>query len=206
MGRTVLLVRQSLDTRGEVSTIPTMSRLARIRRWIGVAGLSATIPGGCAWGPTWPDRAGAQAVPPVSPPRTERNDFDPKTACAELVKAHNRLRADAKLPALAISPKLREAARVHAEDMASHGKMTHKGSDGSSAIDRITAQGYSYRRAGENIAAGHFTIDGLMKGWMDSPPHKRNILGSFSQIGVAYATAENGKRYWCVTFGLPARR
>ncbi len=46
----------------------------------------------------------------------------------------------------------------------------------------------------------------LMKGWMESPPHKRNILGSFSQIGVAYATAEDGKRYWCVTFGLPARR
>jgi uncharacterized protein YkwD len=45
-----------------------------------------------------------------------------------------------------------------------------------------------------------------MKGWMDSPPHKRNILGSFSQIGVACATAEDGKRYWCVTFGLPARR
>jgi uncharacterized protein YkwD len=122
------------------------------------------------------------------------------------VKAHNRLRAAARLPAFAVSSKLREAARLHAEDMAEHRKMTHKGSDGSSAIDRILAQGYAYRRAGENIAVGHFTTDELMKGWMNSPPHKRNILGSFSQIGVAYATAENGKRYWCVTFGLPARR
>ena len=86
------------------------------------------------------------------------------------------------------------------------GKMTHKGSDGSSSIHRIVAKGYNYRRAGENVAAGYFTVDGLMKGWMDSPPHKRNILGSFSQIGVACATGENGKRYWCVTFGLPARR
>ena len=42
--------------------------------------------------------------------------------------------------------------------------------------------------------------------WMDSPPHKRNIFGSFSQIGVACATGESGKRYWCVTFGLPNRR
>ena len=90
--------------------------------------------------------------------------------------------------------------------MAAHGKMTHKGSDGSSAMKRILATGYNYRRAGENVATGNFTVDGLMKGWMDSAHHKRNILGSFSQIGVACATGENGKRYWCVTFGLPARQ
>jgi len=183
-----------------------MSQLAQIRRSLGVAGLSATILGGCAWVPTLPDQARSQPGGAVSPSRSQRTEFDPKTACADVVKAHNRVRADAKLPALAVSNKLQEAARLHAQDMAAHDKMTHKGSDGSSSIDRITAQGYSYRRAGENVAAGRFTIDGLMKGWMDSPPHKRNILGSFSQIGVAYATAENGKRYWCVTFGLPARR
>lgn len=123
-----------------------------------------------------------------------------------VIKAHNRLRAEAKLPPLEVSSKLQAAAERHAEDMAAHGKMTHKGSDGSSSIHRIVAKGYKYRRAGENIAAGHFTVDSLMKGWMESPHHKRNILGSFSQIGVACATGENGKRYWCVTFGLPARR
>jgi uncharacterized protein YkwD len=41
---------------------------------------------------------------------------------------------------------------------------------------------------------------------MDSLHHKQNILGSFSQIGVACAIDEDGKRYWCVTFGLRARR
>ena len=142
--------------------------------------------------------------------QTTRNqpaaEFDPAAACDEVVRAHNRLRAEAKLPPLAISTKLTAAAERHAKDMAAMGKMTHKGSDGSSSIHRIVAKGYKYRRAGENIAAGSFTVDGLMKGWMESPHHKRNILGSFSQIGVACATGENGKRYWCVTFGLPARR
>jgi uncharacterized protein YkwD len=84
-------------------------------------------------------------------------------------------------------------------------KSQHKGDDGSSPIARIKATGYPYRRAGENIAAGRFTTERLMKGWMDSPHHKRNILGSYSQIGVACATGESGKRYWCVTFGLPIR-
>jgi uncharacterized protein YkwD len=133
-------------------------------------------------------------------------EFDPEAACDEVVKAHNRLRAERKLPSLAVSSKLTAAAQRHAKDMAAHEKMVHKGSDGSSPINRIKAEGYLYRRAGENIAAGRFNTERLMKGWVDSPHHKQNILGSFSQIGVACATGESGKRYWCVTFGLPIRQ
>jgi uncharacterized protein YkwD len=168
--------------------------------------LAATTFCGCAWAPIWPDR-GAQAreVQDAGPAKKSK-EFDAKAACEEVIKAHNKLRAAAKLPPLELSTKLQAAAEKHAKDMASHGKMTHTGSDGSSSIERIVATGYKYRRAGENVAAGYFTTDGLMKGWMESPHHKRNILGSFSQIGVACATGENGKRYWCVTFGLPARR
>ena len=143
-------------------------------------------------------------------PRTVRDqpaaEFDPDAACEQVVRAHNRLRAEHKLPSLAISDKLTAAAERHAKDMAAHEKMAHKGSDGSSPIDRIKATGYDYRRAGENIAASRFNTERLMKGWVDSPHHKKNILGSFSQIGVACATGESGKRYWCVTFGLPTRR
>jgi uncharacterized protein YkwD len=183
-----------------------MSNLAWNWRATGFAAIAATILAGCAWIPVAPGQSGGARDQPGSPRPSPRPEFDPRTACAEVVKAHNRARADAKLPSLAVSPKLQAAALEHARDMAQHGKITHEGSDGSKATDRITAQGYQYRRAGENIAAGLFSIGELMKGWMNSPPHKRNILGSFSQIGVAYATAENGKRYWCVNFGLPTRR
>jgi uncharacterized protein YkwD len=138
-------------------------------------------------------------------PAESEKGVDSKELCQRVVMAHNRIRADAKLPALAVSPKLQAAAEKHARDMADRGKMTHKGSDGSDPIDRIVAEGYKYLRAGENVAVGYFTTEQLMKGWMDSPHHKKNILGSFSQIGVACATAADGKRYWCVTFGLPVR-
>lgn len=142
---------------------------------------------------------GAQARP-------KDDTFDVKAACAEVLGAHNRIRTEAKLATLAENAKLRAAAQRHAQDMAAQGKMTHTGSDQSEPADRIKAAGYRYRRMGENVAVGRFSIDRLMKGWMDSPPHKHNILGSFSQIGVACATAADGKRYWCVTFGFPARR
>ena len=119
---------------------------------------------------------------------------------------HNRIRIEAKLPRLEPSRKLQEAARRHALDMAKNQVMTHDGSDGTTPFDRMKAAGYNFRRAGENVAVGRFGVDRLMKGWMDSPHHKENILGSFSQVGVAYATGADGKRYWCVTFGFPKRR
>jgi uncharacterized protein YkwD len=190
----------------EAPIIPKMSNLMRTRRGLGDVALAVVIFAGCASVPTWPAHSSYQRAGSDSTPKQPGGDFDPKAACDEVVKAHNRIRTEAKRPALAISSKLQAAAERHARDMAAQDKMTHKGSDGSSPIIRITDEGYPYRRAGENIAAGRFSTERLMKGWMESPHHKRNILGSFSQIGVACATAESGKRYWCVTFGLPARR
>jgi hypothetical protein len=194
-----------LDNRVRFSRIGPMPTLALIRA--GLAALvGSAILAGCVAAPIWSGQVGSRRENTAASEPKHADEFDPKTACDEVVKAHNRIRAEAKRPALAVSSKLRAAAERHAKDMAAHKVMAHKGSDGTSPIDRINSAGYHYRRAGENIAAGRFAIDRLMKGWMNSPPHKRNILGSFSQIGVAYATAEDGKRYWCVTFGLPARR
>jgi uncharacterized protein YkwD len=123
-----------------------------------------------------------------------------------IIELHNKYRAEEKLASLTVSRKLQAAALAHARDMAGMNKMTHTGSDGSNCAERVTAQGYRFRRVGENVAVGRFTAERVMKGWMNSPPHRSNILGSFSQIGVACAIAEDGKRYWCVNFGLPARR
>jgi uncharacterized protein YkwD len=161
---------------------------------------------GCASARTWQDKPGQKRIGSNTAQKDPGDALDVKAACDEVVKAHNRIRLDARLPTLAVNSKLQAAAERHAKDMAARNRMTHSGGDGSSPIERIKATGYAYRRAGENIASGGFTVERLMKGWMDSPPHKRNILGSFSQIGVACATAESGKRYWCVTFGLPNRR
>ena len=139
------------------------------------------------------------------PPRQDRDQPDLARLRAEVLEAHNRIRAAAKLPPLETSERLQAAAQAHARDMAARRRMTHQGSRGSRPIDRIKAKGYPYRRAGENIATGSYSVDQLMKGWMNSPPHKRNILGGFSQIGVGCAIDEDGKRYWCVNFGLPLR-
>lgn len=178
---------------------------ARYRVCVGVMAVVLAVVAGCALVPVRQDPPSPddRPEPPAGP---VRDDPDLARLRARVVDAHNQVRAAAKLPSLAVSQRLRAAAQAHARDMAARVKMTHEGSRGTRPVDRIKATGYPYRRAGENIAAGFFSVDQLMKGWMNSPRHKRNILGGFSQIGVGCAIGEDGKRYWCVTFGLPLRR
>jgi uncharacterized protein YkwD len=127
----------------------------------------------------------------------------PDPALAELVQAHNRERAARELPPLAVNAKLEEAARVQARDMAEHAKMSHEGSDGSTPSQRIERQGYHFLRVGENVAEGAKTVEDVMRTWMNSPHHRENILGDFTEIGAAVATSKDGNPYWCVDFGTP---
>ena len=137
--------------------------------------------------------------------QTEIPELDQEDVVARLVVAHNRERARAGLPPLEVDPQLEAAAEAHARDMAGHVQMRHRGSDGSNPFQRIEAQGYRFRRAGENVAWGQPSPESVMRDWMHSRGHRRNILGEFSQIGAAYATGADGSPYWCVTFGDPAR-
>ncbi len=168
--------------------------------------LLAAAAAGCASLDPWPrQRAGAQAAKPDAA-HDRVSALDPARATEELVLLHNRLRAGAKLHSLEPNKKLQAAAEAHVRDMAARHKMTHKGSDGSTPSSRISDQGYRLRRCGENVAFGPKSCQAVMEGWMNSPSHKSNILGNFTQIGAAYATALDGTPFWCVTFGLPARR
>jgi uncharacterized protein YkwD len=110
------------------------------------------------------------------------------------------------LPPLAAEPRLTAAAKAHAEDMAAHKKLAHEGSDGSAPADRVKRQWYIYLKTGENVADGQETVESVMTAWMDSPHHRENILGDFTEIGVARARAGDGMPYWSVEFGRPFPR
>lgn len=120
-----------------------------------------------------------------------------------LLEAHNRERAASKLPPLKSNAKLDAAALEHARDMARHDKMTHEGSDESTPAQRVERQDYHYQTIGENVAAGQRSVPEVMRTWMDSPPHKKNILGDFTEIGSACVRSRDGTPYWCVDFGRP---
>jgi uncharacterized protein YkwD len=125
-------------------------------------------------------------------------------ALRPLWEAHNKERARMGLPPLHLDRLLIAAAQEHAQDMAERRTLTHEGADGSTPAQRSERQGYRYKQLGENVAAGQRTVQEVMQNWMQSPPHRQNILGDFSDMGAARAYDTGGATYWCVVFGRPA--
>lgn len=99
-----------------------------------------------------------------------------------------------------------ESAQIHSDDMGRNNFFDHDGSDGSSAGDRLARVGYRFRSWGENIAAGQRDVDSVMRGWLDSPGHCRNIMSPRqAEFGLGYAEGANTEysRYWTQVFATP---
>jgi uncharacterized protein YkwD len=146
-----------------------------------------------------------EQAPPTDPPDTEA---PPPTApkpdpvaipgdASAVISLTNQQRAAAGLGPLAANGALHAAAQRESNDMATHMRMSHTGSDGSTVATRVTAAGYAWHTVGENIGVGYATASGVVAGWMNSAGHRANILnGAYADIGVAVATGADGKKYW----------
>lgn len=115
-----------------------------------------------------------------------------------IVKATNHARAAKGCKPLKSSKRLTKAAQGHASDMAAKNYFSHTSINGRQWWQRIERAGWS-EPGGENIAYGFSTTKGVVKAWMNSPGHRRNILDcSFKYIGVGF----NGDGdYWVQDFG-----
>ncbi|MBI4496227.1 MAG: CAP domain-containing protein [Deltaproteobacteria bacterium] len=119
----------------------------------------------------------------------------------ELIALINQQRLQNNLPPLRQSDALCAAARRHSVDMAQNDFLSHTGSDGSSPWDRMRQAGYQLSAGGENVGAGFPTATDMVNGWMNSPGHRANILGSFCDLGVGYATGSSYGAYWTLDLG-----
>jgi uncharacterized protein YkwD len=109
-------------------------------------------------------------------------------------------------PAVAWNTKLFNAAAGHSTDMATKNYFSHTSKDGRTFSQRITAAGYAWRSAGENIAAGYTTPAAVMDGWLKSPGHCANIMSAnFTEVGMACAktTTSSYKYYWTMDLARP---
>ncbi len=143
-------------------------------------------------------RAQARTEPPApaAPTRTEV-----EVAEAKVVELTNGERAANGCPALAADDRLAAAARAHSADMAARNYFDHVSEDGRSFVDRVKAAGYPSPGA-ENIAAGQRTAEAVVKGWMDSPGHRANILNcKLKALGVGMARGGSYGIYWTQNFG-----
>lgn len=108
------------------------------------------------------------------------------------------------VPALTLDTQLNTASDKFAVDLATYNYFSHTGRDGSQPWDRMTREGYIWRAAGENIAAGYTTTRAVVDGWLKSPGHCANIMSSnFKNVGVGYgySATSSYKYYWVTDFG-----
>lgn len=116
----------------------------------------------------------------------------------KVIELTNVERQKAGLAALKSDKALMGAAREKSLDMQQNKYFSHTSPTFGSPFDRMKALGIKYSAAGENIAMGQKTPEEVVKGWMNSPGHRANIMStSFTHIGVGYAAKGN---YWTQQF------
>ncbi len=109
-----------------------------------------------------------------------------------LLSATNSQRSKNNENALEINSKLNKAAQAKADDMAKRNYWSHNTPDGKAPWTFIAKADYSYEKAGENLAYGFATSDEVVSGWMNSPPHRANVLDSgYKDVGFGFANNNN---------------
>ena len=119
---------------------------------------------------------------------------------AAILCLHNEIRAQHGLSRLGEDGRLRRAAAGHSSDMVAAGYFAHTALSGATMVDRIQHSGYIRpRRAwlvGENLewGTGHLsTPRGAMQAWMDSAPHRANVLRrGYRELGVGVSLGTPG--------------
>jgi len=98
----------------------------------------------------------------------------------------NMYREGNGLPPLREDPRLDLAAADRMRDMEDLGYWSHESPDGRSPFQWLQPRGYTFRYAGENLAAGFETTELLVISWMESEGHRANILSpEYDDCGIA---------------------
>jgi uncharacterized protein YkwD len=87
---------------------------------------------------------------------------------------------------LVMNPELTRAAQDKANLLISCGCFAHT-VNGKRFYSVIQDHRISYLNAGENLALGFGNILDLNTAWLNSPSHRANILGSYTETGIAVA-------------------
>ena len=120
----------------------------------------------------------------------------------------NQDRASAGLNALVNDSYLHQKAEWRAQDMGDRGYFSHQiPPDNQMVFAYMQADGYCFNVAGENIATSSYgdgdATANIEVGFMGSPTHRANILGTWANMGVAAYKAADGTKFYAVLFSIP---
>jgi len=123
----------------------------------------------------------------------------------------NEFRKESGRAALAMDARLVRAAERHAREMVTDDFFDHKGPGGSTMDSRAREAGYEWRLLAENLAAGMGTPEKAIQTWIDSKPHRHNLLlRDVVHAGIAHLRdgSDSGDivfgDYWVLLLAAPS--
>lgn len=122
------------------------------------------------------------------------------TAIQNAVLVHiNKYRQHRGLPLLKMDNRIVNEAKKHSQDMANHtlsfGHQRFK-----NRINRLKTQMKHSGGAAENVAYNYKDAEDVVKNWLLSPGHKRNIDGPYLLTGIGVARDTHGSIYFTQIF------
>lgn len=114
----------------------------------------------------------------------------------EIVRLVNVERKKRGIASLKSSTQLKNMAYLRNYDMVQERYFAHISPRYGRWANMLYSSEYEFKYAGENLAAGFTTARSFVKGWMDSPTHRANLLNPrFREIGVAVSPG-NSRSYY----------
>jgi uncharacterized YkwD family protein/spore coat assembly protein SafA len=124
-----------------------------------------------------------------------------KSVERQVIELTNQERQKAGLSPLQLDWQLSRVARYKSRDMRDTGYFAHRSPQYGSPFDMMKSFNVQYSSAGENIAVGQTSPEQVVREWMNSPGHRKNILnGTYTYIGVGYAKGGSYGTYWTQMF------
>lgn len=111
----------------------------------------------------------------------------------------NKFRASKGLPPLKLVDVISDEARDHSQDMA-RGRtgFGHEGFE--QRVDHVSKKLGRVASAAENVAYGNLDAEGVVNGWIKSPGHRKNMLGSYNLIGIGAARGKGNIIFFTQVF------
>jgi uncharacterized protein YkwD len=129
-----------------------------------------------------------------------KNTTVDKKAEQEMLDLVNFERTSRGFHSLTFSETLAKVGRAYCKDMFERGYFSHYSPEGLSPFDRMAKADIPFNYAGENLALAP-SVDLAMKGLMQSPGHKANILSeNFRQVGIGVIDGGIYGQMYCQEF------
>lgn len=124
---------------------------------------------------------------------------------SRLLRLVNAERAAHGVGPVGLHTTLNGCARRHNGDLAFvQRRLSHVGRDGAALGTRLRRCGYQYKYASENVARGQGSPQHVVRSWMKSEGHRKNLLSDrVKHMGVHVGRGVDGKLYWAQLFGTP---